>query len=553
MAAKKQQSAKQPSAPKPKKKAWRDYEKENPMEEALHQHSDSEEDEEEEELEGKRPLKKEYVKKGSAAEKAYIEKLMAEKAKVRFQCADFAKDGIKRREKFSKVTDGVNMLYNRQLLMACSRPLMQGLSPESIISTIGMYAGICLLSPNFRKSVSTTVQTMLYPYVSDLADRAKPGSRWARMRDQIYQNQHGRMPLTLESAALTQIGLMESCYDQMREPNVHPRKAADAYEDARAELEAQCIEDGIDPKDLMKAVNTMIGQMARYDTTFADKFNFLAMNYGGPRAVQAPPHEEEQDGVTKTVWTGEYIDRHDGKLMDEMMKPRMPRRASHYEKWGMQFLADIAEKYDNPQAVLRELKLKQNVQYLDRVRNMIKSDNLTFKETFLQGMKDELENYKREWAKAKNEEYKSPEELSEEEEDARVAEEVAADEEFRRSGINTAEYMNLPAEFYQKHAEPFGNMDEMSQEDIAAYGNDPTDDEYIGDQDITDARLNIVARRTWGPPETWESIVFEDEQNENGKPVVDRDLEQLKKDNDAAMAQYEQELLDAEEYDEPEF
>lgn len=288
----------------------------------------------------KKELKKpNYVIKGSKDEAAYLKQLENDilkadddfiaycetKGLAELQKQDF----VQHKFDSDSPMNMMNMWYQRQMMIACVEPLSKGVNKDSIIESIGMYAGMCLVSPSFRKECHATVANVLYPAVEKKAENAGPNSIWAKQRDKVLQAaNYGYMPLTPKSAALMQIGFARGCYNKMREPGANPNEVYSQYEQAMDLLRTRAENDGISGADIDRNMRTIVGQMLEKDPKNAMYFNQTA--YGG---IERAPYETVYDnnGEAGKVWRGQFLDKN-GNSYQGGFSPRMPQDKSWHEE-----------------------------------------------------------------------------------------------------------------------------------------------------------------------------------------------------------------------------
>ena len=264
----------------------------------------------------------ETVLSGSPDERQYIESLTRQLADVNEEFVDF----VARSKACSKNVLGrrelINSQYNQRLFMMISRPLQRGVNKESLLETIGVAAGAMLMSPDFRKACSASVQNIMYPYVQKMAERSKPGSFWERQAVRMDMVEHGgRLPLTPQSAAIMHLGFSRNAYNKMREPGADVSQIMQDYQEAVDTLYNMAQEDGLSSRDVHRSVRTIAGQLIEKDSRLATCFNELAFDdvVRGQGEVRADC----------TVWRGEYLDRK-GKPFRGAFTPREPMDADHY-------------------------------------------------------------------------------------------------------------------------------------------------------------------------------------------------------------------------------
>lgn len=276
---------------------------------------------------------KEYLEVGSEDEAFYVETLKEDIENIDLSFLDYASSTTSYRESQKKIredADKINSQYNKMLLGACTAPLLKGVNKKTILTSVGMYAGMCLVSKSFAKASTQAVQNVMYPYVSKKADEYGPNSKWGKRRDKILASQNGgRLPLTPKSAAIQKLAFDKQYYEDIRDPkNKNNLEELDSiYNDAVLTLEEQCEVDGLSLAEVRGAERTMLKQMATHDPDFLHKYGFLSS-----KDVKQGSFEKNEKG--DSVWFGKYeintdmfesMGIHKGDDFELRLKPRAMR------------------------------------------------------------------------------------------------------------------------------------------------------------------------------------------------------------------------------------
>lgn len=292
--------------------------------------------------------KRRYIDVGSEAEA----ELMAE---VRKQILEMDIDLLRRAEENKEYFVSVgrdrdtgqllmnnNQMYMQRMVMMCTMPLSRGLSPQSLVQSVGMYVGMAMISPDFRRQFAQNISAplrqgidgymanvesgKLHPGWSD-ERRAKHLERLGKFRDRCAQVENGgRMPFTPESAALERLKIDNAYYRQLRDPKIrlNGSEALDeAYVNNLSQLNAMCEMDGISAEELNQAHRTLVGMIMDNDPTIKDIYSDLAFD----RIKKAPPRQifdvridefgRQVPYVDHEVWTGEFVNVSDGSAVSE--------------------------------------------------------------------------------------------------------------------------------------------------------------------------------------------------------------------------------------------
>lgn len=220
--------------------------------------------------------------------------------------------------------DRMGKLFQRRMLMMASMPLMQGISAESFVQTIGMYAGMLAMSPQMRTVVSEKVASAARTGIDLVIRHTEQNSRisaeerdarlekWNGYRDRLRQVENGgRVPYTPESAAFAQICLDRSAYDAMRRPGADCTSILEEHDRASGQLMSLCEIDGLDRDDVLQAHRSLAGMMAENDPRFENIYWDLSkgkVSRSEPHATRQVISDEfgREHTVSVPVWTGEY-------------------------------------------------------------------------------------------------------------------------------------------------------------------------------------------------------------------------------------------------------
>lgn len=261
---------------------------------------------------------------GSVEQRALLAELHRDLQRYDVEAVEYVSHGIdwldrQKRQKTETGVDNLNRLYAKGLMMECVRPLQHGADSRSVAQAVGMFTAAYLMNRDFRREIDQGVTNALYPYVKKKADKAEPGSAWARRLERIETARNdGRMPLTARSAAVMKLALTKKAYRDVRMSD-DPKKVMDEYNKSVETLFSLAEADGVDPQAMKKNVRTLVGHMVRQDPSNAQFFDQLAYD----RVVRAPG-ELKADG--SRVWTGQYIQK-DGSSYDGNFGPRLPMDA----------------------------------------------------------------------------------------------------------------------------------------------------------------------------------------------------------------------------------
>lgn len=234
----------------------------------------------------------------------------------------------------------LHQAYASMMVMQCVQPLRNGLGAANVLSTVGMGSMMWMLSPNFRTQVGSFAQDALKSiseriegrerreakiraqgekaqekldqlYDSKGKGRESLSSKWRKRLEKMEHMERGyRDPFTEHSAALTQVGLMESAYREMRRPGADPAAVRDSYESAISTLYEYIEDDGLDKNEVASNLRVIVGQRIDKDPAVASMYNEL----GHGRFIKGEPQEVFIPGTTKKTkaWLGDYKDSFSG-------------------------------------------------------------------------------------------------------------------------------------------------------------------------------------------------------------------------------------------------
>lgn len=222
-------------------------------------------------------VKNGYKYKLTPAQREQLANIVRNKASLSMDYMDFAK---KHQEWANyadqqKAVDKQNRMYYMALLGICAVPLRHGVDAHSIATCIGMYAGICCMNPDFRKGIKGIVGEVMLPYYDSMKEMF-PNSKFSKLVDKLMPNKeqllidknHGRLPLTPETAAMQRIGWIEKAYDDMRKPGADVEDIMSKYNEACRALDDLCERDGISQKELSEKMQGYVCMRCQADPSY---------------------------------------------------------------------------------------------------------------------------------------------------------------------------------------------------------------------------------------------------------------------------------------------
>lgn len=256
-------------------------------------------------------------------------------------------------QKATKRLDAMHQVYVQMMVQSCLRPLSRGVNTNSVIQTVGMMASMALLSEDFRDQTRPHVDR-LREKIQDRIDtktrsrvgaaekgierrrdffsgvldekkrarlvgstdaRAQLSRKWRKRYDDLLYRERGQRQLyTPESAALTELGLMENAFVQMRDPETESQEIYESYKELRSHLWAQFEDDGLERQDVVDRIKKMVGARMEHEPELWTMFKGTAH----ARITK----DYRTDGATGTrdeQWRGNWANH---------IGARMPREAT---------------------------------------------------------------------------------------------------------------------------------------------------------------------------------------------------------------------------------
>ncbi|MEU6263724.1 hypothetical protein [Saccharopolyspora shandongensis] len=283
-----------------------------------------------------------------------------------------------REQKFN----AMHHVYMQMMLQGCLKPLTRGVNPNSIIQAAGMMVAMRMLSPDFKKEMDSYLQPLKDKIQERIDARTKSmrsfaerkagehndlvaastaaklernpalaedekfmagregkktdrnaflSKKWQRRMEAMERRERGnREMFTPESAAMTEVALMENAFWRMRAPGNDSNEIYTSYRAMRKRLRGQMAEDGLDRQDVVKRARMIIGERMESEPEMRLMFNGMAHG----RIVKAPPHEERMAGTDRVreVWSGEFDDQLGRRIPDDgLFTLRRPMDAAAHQ------------------------------------------------------------------------------------------------------------------------------------------------------------------------------------------------------------------------------
>lgn len=263
----------------------------------------------------------------------------------------------------------MHRVYMQMMMQSCLKPLSRGVNANSIIQAVGMVMTMRMLAPDFKTEMDSYLQPLKDKIQERIDTRARgmvafaengiahrqrifatvPGDarrerlvgsadprdhltkKWRNRFDAMQHRERGhREMFTPDSAAMTEVALMESAFWKMREPGADVGLIRDSYQAMRKRLREQMSEDGLERQEVVQRARMIIGERMEYEPELRTMVNGVAHG----RIVKAPAHEERIAGsdCVRTVWSGEFDDQLGQRLSEDgMFTLRRPMDADAHQ------------------------------------------------------------------------------------------------------------------------------------------------------------------------------------------------------------------------------
>lgn len=154
--------------------------------------------------------------------------------------------------------------------------------------------------------------------------------RWQRRMEEMEHRERGhREMFTPESAAMTEVALMENAFWKMREGG-DVDEIDKSYRAMRSRLRGQMDDDGLNREEVVKRARMIIGERMEAEPELRLMLNGVAHG----RIRKAAPHMEQMAGSDRVreVWTGEFEDNLGQQIKnDGMFTLRRPMNSAEHQ------------------------------------------------------------------------------------------------------------------------------------------------------------------------------------------------------------------------------
>lgn len=223
--------------------------------------------------------------------------------------------------------NGIHKGYVSMMVLSCLRPLGEGISAKSVLSTVGMGTAMWMMSPNFRNQVgdfgaqlkntieqkieerrNSQIEKVLAKAEAKTESGRPLSQRWQRKLERAERAERGgRDAYTVQSAAMTEVALTENAYAAMRTEGADVAGIQDRLSSMLKGLYEQAHEDGVDAGEIATAARVVVGLRLEDEPGLASVFGELAHG----QFARSDPREVRISGTADTarVWTGEFESR----------------------------------------------------------------------------------------------------------------------------------------------------------------------------------------------------------------------------------------------------
>lgn len=280
--------------------------------------------------------------------------------------ANKATTALKRQQLYDNMSSKHKM-YTMMMGMSCLAGLRNGVTPSAVIRSATMAATMWACSPNFRLVAGGMLGPKLEPMQEKMKEgvdkfidarrereakkvgkavgkadaEGKPLSRkWDQRLHDSMHTKDGRMPFSVQSAAMTEVSLNEGFFKAQRKPGADVDSLRDTHQFVLEKLYTEAAADGIDPESISKASRTLIGHQIDDNPEYAAMYEELAH----VSFEKAPARTVRIEGTEQTasVWSGEYRNDFGQKITSGSFAVRGPMSsADHQSKMAQTIAGDM--------------------------------------------------------------------------------------------------------------------------------------------------------------------------------------------------------------------
>lgn len=201
-------------------------------------------------------------------------------------------------------------VHGQMMVSACVAPMRNGVNVNSVAQMASSMAVLYMFSPTFRETSKEYLEPLKQWRSNKLADSARkklerveqgqwvmPGAK-KRMTEVAAAERGHREVYTVESAALTEVGLAEQAQLRLMEPKADREQIMDSYRQMVQHLYQQVEDDGLDRDEVAGRSREVLAERIRHEPRLQSMVDGLSHGQG---------HVSDRDGTQFETYQGEPI------------------------------------------------------------------------------------------------------------------------------------------------------------------------------------------------------------------------------------------------------
>lgn len=264
-----------------------------------------------------------------------------------------------RKERMAGINNNHHAL-KADMVSSVVRPLESGVHFNAVANVATTAMMVYMLSPEFRRTVSPWMRDKTEEHVKDVREnmslRGKSKNFFASVKNRArdvkdsamklrlfdkrvdaIRNTEGRVPMDIEAAADTLVGVNEQAYEAMRYTN-QPGEVKRQYKETVKDLYSQWKSDGLNISDINKRAYDKVAERIAEDPGYASRFDQTA--FGGLHPDQPT---QGKDGTLS--FSGQWRDINRNRVVDtgkSFLTVREPTDVvTHQSNIGSSFACDF--------------------------------------------------------------------------------------------------------------------------------------------------------------------------------------------------------------------
>lgn len=277
--------------------------------------------------------------------------------------ASKAIDKARRQELYDNMSSKHKM-YTMMMGMSCLAGLRNGVTPSAVLRSATMAGTMWACSPNFRHVIGGMIGPKLEPMqeklkgaidgriekrkekerkkvgkkVAKADEKGKPLSKlWERRLEKSLANKDGRMPFTVQSAAMTEVAMNEGFFKSLRKPGANVDSLRDTHRFVMEKLYTEAAADGISSDSISRASRTLIGHQVQDNPMYAAMYGELA--HGSFERSPEKTVRIEGTDQTAQMWNGDFNNDFGQKVTSGSFSVRGPMGSSEHQSRIAQTIA----------------------------------------------------------------------------------------------------------------------------------------------------------------------------------------------------------------------